>query len=1018
MPSLGLLVLVAYCLQLSGGRTCEDFVQVRAVHEAIHEAVVSTANLCVTFQNDVYQRFSGYVVKHRAGQLCEKAISFFDAIRRLAIGSIHPSSNTGVCSDPGQDIQVEHSSAGADALAVASDIVQLDSEIESLLTDANAMGDGTLRAALSEHFGALVNHLTQAHEVWRQTDGQTSDVRWTDIALHTASTVAKLLNITFDNFQEQVQYNIGLMNVTDLPWFFSFLDSFPASIPVQLRRTGADAGRECRDTPRIYRAFHVFDPVADPSSWRTRDVSGMIAPRPPVHKILGTIAKSMPLSYNLIAVLPRAQVGAQELTSEYKKMFKDTGGHSAASSTLLGSIAEPSCNGIGLNYSPAHCLFDLGWGSMLFSLSTEPPFDGVLSVTEMSQKTSRPRPFVQPVSNGASNLDELIEFVDSVYKSLNTPSPDVLFLSPMVGNCLTMRKLGPSRRDLGASGMPQLTPKLVWVPINPLVPPPWELAPNFTEWHSQWLAQAEDKARRGDKSGIGETAWWYAQCSLSSAVVVLKEQGYVLLHVEHSFAVFVLGGLWPSISAMISSPPASQSSATAPHPPSSLYDHWLNGWYCSPVASSLLELEWGAGADMHVLHSHRVPASQKRKVLCDFIRAHELPLPSGHSSPCADAGAADVAAGSSVASVQANPQSWRTWELQDPPEERGKAHLLESAGRGRCLSRLGFCECFPPYRGRFCESEEPGSKDKEREYRAVLHYLVGDREKLLNDFVRTLPLLWARFNSRFDYPVVVFHDGMAPESRKRILEASPNRIWFAYVDDYKAVPAFLQGRMEIDLGGYSVGYRGMCRFRSGPMFMQPVMNKFDYAWTLDTDGYFPADIYSDPFERMWQTGKIYGYSHVSRDQASAVQHFWEFCRLYLESKGIDPKGTRMMRRITDALVLRDTYWHEWNRVLFMNDIEITQLAWFRGEQYQDFFRYLDSVGGFWLYRWGDHAVRTIAIALFLDPGKLIKMGVPYGHQSTCRCGEEHPDEVCVRALPSDWWRCVPRSEAPAGQAVC
>eukprot|EP00448_Togula_jolla_P031063 CAMPEP_0170641482 /NCGR_PEP_ID=MMETSP0224-20130122/40789_1 /TAXON_ID=285029 /ORGANISM="Togula jolla, Strain CCCM 725" /LENGTH=127 /DNA_ID=CAMNT_0010972073 /DNA_START=51 /DNA_END=430 /DNA_ORIENTATION=+ len=126
----------------------------------------------------------------------------------------------------------------------------------------------------------------------------------------------------------------------------------------------------------------------------------------------------------------------------------------------------------------------------------------------------------------------------------------------------------------------------------------------------------------------------------------------------------------------------------------------------------------------------------------------------------------------------------------------------------------------------------------------------------------------------------------------------------------------------------------------------------------------------------------------------------------MEAKGIDPKGTKIMRRITDALVLRDTYWHEWNRVLFMNDIEITKLAWFRGEQYQDFFRFLDSVGGFWLYRWGDHAVRTIAIALFLDPDLLMRMDVPYGHQNTCRCGAEHPEEVCVRSNSTGWWQCV------------
>ncbi|CAE7618903.1 omh3 [Symbiodinium natans] len=431
-----------------------------------------------------------------------------------------------------------------------------------------------------------------------------------------------------------------------------------------------------------------------------------------------------------------------------------------------------------------------------------------------------------------------------------------------------------------------------------------------------------------------QAIWWLAQCSLASASAIMEEQGYALLHLEHTFAVFVLKATWSAVSPLLRpvSAPASSigslgevgSSGLRGVEPGAvtLYDHWLKGWHCSAAAPGLFGLETVRGAaELAALRNRSVPAEVQRESLCQFILAHRLPLVDWNDI-CTKAAAV-------------LPQSWRSWELQDPLDEPGKAYVLQSSGRGRCLSHLGFCECFPPYRGRFCEHVEPGKKDSSRKYRAVLHYLVGDREKLLADFERTLPILWERFNNQEDYPVVVFHDGMSKASRKRILEASSNRIWFAYVEDFKSVPAVFKGRIELELGGYGLGYRGMCRFRSGPIFVQPVMKGFDYAWTLDTDGYFPADILSDPLERMWREDRVYGYSHVSRDQASAVQHFWEFCRLYFESKGIDPKATKMMRRLTDALVLRDTYWHEWNRVLFMNDIEITKLSWFQSPQYQD-----------------------------------------------------------------------------------
>merc|ERR1712232_185220 len=191
---------------------------------------------------------------------------------------------------------------------------------------------------------------------------------------------------------------------------------------------------------------------------------------------------------------------------------------------------------------------------------------------------------------------------------------------------------------------------------------------------------------------------------------------------------------------------------------------------------------------------------------------------------------------------------------------------------------------------------------------------------------QSLMMLWQNFNRFHQYPVVVFHDGLSRDSRKFIIESSKNPIWFAFVEDYTRIPKHLLRKIpQNDFAGYPLGYRGMCRFRSGPIFLLPILKGFDYAWTLDSDGYFPGQLQHDPIATMYSKKYTYGYSHISRDQASQVQHFWEFSRLYLEHRNIDKKGTRLMRRITDALVMRDTYWHEWNRLLFMNDIEIVKL---------------------------------------------------------------------------------------------
>ena len=65
----------------------------------------------------------------------------------------------------------------------------------------------------------------------------------------------------------------------------------------------------------------------------------------------------------------------------------------------------------------------------------------------------------------------------------------------------------------------------------------------------------------------------------------------------------------------------------------------------------------------------------------------------------------------------------------------------------------------------------------------------------------------------------------------QVVNASKNRIWFAYVDDYLKVPEFItedpSRKAAIDEIKWSLGYRGMCRFRSGTIFLQPVLKNLD-----------------------------------------------------------------------------------------------------------------------------------------------------------------------------------------------
>lgn len=794
-----------------------------------------------------------------------------------------------------------------------------------------------------------------------------------------------------------------------------------------------------------------------------------------------------------------------------------------------------SCTGTGLDYDPSLCLEDLGWGGHVYFVNVHPPFRAEMRVlgrrlADISQTAPTTvmdllRPHLGQQRSQTVSMEHLYYRLDFLWRQSHEPSPDVFFLHPATHNCHGVEYL--------FTGAP-LKPKVLIIPINPLIPPPFEVRPRFDAWwhvHRRLLEkssqlqgwvnhddeEAEDEQGKADVDPgllLGEyvlPSFWFAQCSLAAVDEVMrgmekKKWKYDLHHVDGAYAVYIRRDLQRALSPK----GAAKTSAFA---------KWLEGWHCSPFSRFFSRLEVAAGGDVQRLGEPDLGAKEKEAILCRFLDAQRIPVQKRNFDCAGVVGTGSMAAtgdfsclkqdtrgwgneGVVMDTVQESPrdcedhclsmscsywtfdptsmygqplcwiwkggrpaeirvekgwisgdvdcrrdfrlvlnsgntqedsppmpsaparrsaddeasrrasfQEWAVHELQELP---GTRYLLESGGRGRCVR--GFCECFPPFRGPLCEQLEHGRLDNQRNFSAVLHYLTSDDDTDIADIQESLPRLWRQYNRHHDYPVVIFHDGLSEEHRRQVVAASTNRIWFAFVDDYLEVPEMLtkdpSRKAALEEVKWSLGYRGMCRFRSGTIFLQPVLRGFEYAMTLDTDGYFPAEVVNDPIAQMHNGEYVYTFSHLLPDLPGAVKHFWDYSLMYMRMKGIHPRGTEILREfVTEEHV-------QWNYQLYMNDIEIVRLDWFRSDPYQDYFRYLDSVGGFWLHRWGDHAVRTIAVGMWLPKDRVLEMDIPYGHQNYCRCGGAHPDLECVRegergGKPEKWWTCALPAEDPA-----
>jgi Glycolipid 2-alpha-mannosyltransferase len=310
--------------------------------------------------------------------------------------------------------------------------------------------------------------------------------------------------------------------------------------------------------------------------------------------------------------------------------------------------------------------------------------------------------------------------------------------------------------------------------------------------------------------------------------------------------------------------------------------------------------------------------------------------------------------------------------------------LWSLGDRGRCFEGIQ-CECFPPFYGVFCENAVPEVAEAD----TVLHYLSANAD--IDDLLRSLHHLHAFWLSKLpsnkSYPIVIFHDGVSLSNQSRLLSQFKNslHIWFAYIPDYLSnLPNHKPG--WVDEVGWSIGYRGMCRFRSGPLFNHPAIKKYRYAMTLDTDHYLPDFMQEDPIILFKRGGYKYGYSHIMFDQPAVSEYLWDFTQIYMKQRGLS---------LVSGNDLFFTNTGRWNMNLYMNDVEIVDMKWIRAKQYTEYFEYLDEQYGFWLHRWGDHAIRTFAVSMFLkNETDIMHMEIPYAHQQFCKCSADQ--RLCVK----------------------
>ncbi|KAF8544835.1 nucleotide-diphospho-sugar transferase [Trichophaea hybrida] len=221
--------------------------------------------------------------------------------------------------------------------------------------------------------------------------------------------------------------------------------------------------------------------------------------------------------------------------------------------------------------------------------------------------------------------------------------------------------------------------------------------------------------------------------------------------------------------------------------------------------------------------------------------------------------------------------------------------------------------------------------------------------------------------------------------------------------------------------GGSLSYRHMCRFNSGFFYRQEALKKYDWYWRVEPDIEIYCDIPYDPFTRMRENNKVYGWVIAMYEFIQTIPTLFDSTKEFVEKNPEVLAEDNSLNWIIDNANVSQAFAEkkitgDYNLCHFWSNFEIANLNFFRGPTYQKYFDYLDSKGGFFYERWGDAPVHSLALALFLPRTKIHHFSdFGYNHNPAARCPQDDESHLsgrcyCERSRNFDLssYSCAPR----------
>ncbi|KAK3339749.1 nucleotide-diphospho-sugar transferase [Lasiosphaeria hispida] len=323
--------------------------------------------------------------------------------------------------------------------------------------------------------------------------------------------------------------------------------------------------------------------------------------------------------------------------------------------------------------------------------------------------------------------------------------------------------------------------------------------------------------------------------------------------------------------------------------------------------------------------------------------------------------------------------------------------------------------------------------------RANAAFVVLARNKELDGVIQSMKSIERHFNRWYNYPYVFLNDGdfnsTFKETVKNYTKATvefgkvgPDMWGFPdWVDPKVAKEGIAkQGDAAVMYGGLE-SYHSMCRFYSGFFYKHPLLAKYEWYWRLEPEIKYFCDITYDPFLKMIESNKTYGFTIAVKELRETVPNIFRYASAYKRKNNIASQGLWEMfvepqpdkepevpedtsplpeevlrsdpgRNTLPEIDYEAMEGEKYNMCHFWSNFEIARLSFFRSKEYEDFFQMMDHSGGFWMERWGDAPIHSLAAGALLAPRDIHYFrDFGYRHTTIQHC----PANAPARQLPRE-----------------